>query len=596
MSDTPTADTPSSAPEAEYRVLARKYRPSTFADLIGQEAMVRTLTNAIAAGRVAHAFLLTGVRGVGKTTTARILARGMNCTGPNDEPDYGPTTDPCGVCAACISIADDRNVDVIEMDAASRTGVDDIREIIDGVRYRPTMARYKVYIIDEVHMLSKNAFNALLKTLEEPPAHVKFIFATTELRKIPVTVLSRCQRFDLRRLDAETLIAHFGKIAGQENVSIEDEALALVARAADGSVRDGLSLLDQAIATAAGPVTGEMVRGMLGLADRSITLDIFEAVMKGDAPLVLSLAEGQHGAGAEPAQIVEDLLSLSHWVTRIKVSKATLDRATVSETDRARGLAMAEALSMAALSRAWQILLKGLSEVKQAPNAVQAFEMVMVRLAYASSLPTPTDAIKMIVDGGAPARGTAQQTSAPQSSGGPTTALRAISGGGVAVVPQPAVAPQPAAAAQLIESPETIEVVALPEPDTQDEPTPEPPATYEDLVTHVAESRDMMLHAFLANEVGLVTYQPGMLEIHVPDESNREGIMRLQSFMQTVPGGPWSVVFSTAPGAASLRDQKISRRGDAAKAAMDNPTIKAVFDHFPEAVIESVRLPGEADE
>jgi DNA polymerase-3 subunit gamma/tau len=585
------ASGPSGGPEtaaADYRVLARKYRPTRFDDMIGQEAMVRTLTNAIAAGRLAHAFLLTGVRGVGKTTTARILARGMNCTGPDGDPNqgenYGPTTDPCGVCDACVSIAEDRNVDVIEMDAASRTGVDDVREIIDGVRYRPTMARYKVYIIDEVHMLSKNAFNALLKTLEEPPPHVKFIFATTELRKIPVTVLSRCQRFDLRRMDAETLIDHFRGICEKESVAIDDEALALVARAADGSVRDGLSLLDQAMATAHGPVTAEAVRAMLGLADRSVTFDIFEALMGGDAPKALALAETQHGVGADPAQIVEDLLSLTHWVTRIKISKATAERATVAEAERSRGVALSDALSMAALSRAWQILLKGLDEVRRAPDAVQAFDMVIVRLAYASSLPSPADAIKA-------ATGQTTAAASPDASpaggaspdgGAPQARLRAVSGGGGEAVGAPLTPP--------------ADAVAAPAADTQPAADADPaPETFADLVARVAASRDMLVHAFLTNDVGLVSYQPGRLEIHLTDESNREGLQRLHGVLKDMPGAPWSVVLSTAPGAAPLSAQKKERRAEAEQAALSDPTIKAVFEHFPDATIESVRLPDETD-
>ena len=414
--DPPPGEEPSPAPgaqmeaaaSAEYRVLARKYRPATFAGLIGQEAMVRTLTNAMASGRLAHAFVLTGVRGVGKTTAARIIARCLNCVGP--DASGGITPEPCGVCEHCRAIAEDRHMDVIEMDAASRTGVDDIRELIDGVRYRPTSARYKVYIIDEVHMLSKNAFNALLKTLEEPPGHVKFIFATTEVRKIPVTVLSRCQRFDLRRIDAETLAAHFKRIVEDEGAKVTDGALNMIVRAADGSVRDGLSLFDQAIAHSGGEVGEDQVRRMLGLADRTITFDLLDAVMKGDADKALRTLGQQYASGADPAVVLEDMLELTHWLTRIKVVPGAADAFGVPEAERVRGGEMAERLSMAAVARAWQMLLKGLGEVRLAPRPEQAAEMILVRLAFASGLPTPAEALKALGDGGG---------AAPAPAGGP---------------------------------------------------------------------------------------------------------------------------------------------------------------------------------
>ena len=357
------------AQPAPYRVLARKYRPTDFAGLIGQEAMVRTLTNAIQSGRLAHAFVLTGVRGVGKTTTARIIARALNCVGPDGQ--GGPTIDPCGVCEHCKAIAEDRHVDVLEMDAASRTGVNDIREIIEGVRYRPTSARFKVYIIDEVHMLSTAAFNALLKTLEEPPEHVKFVFATTEIRKIPVTVLSRCQRFDLRRVDIDVLAAHFAGIVAKESAQVEEAALRLIARAADGSVRDGLSLLDQAISHGAGLVTEAQVRDMLGLADRARVFDLFELVMRGQVAPALDQIGEQYSLGADPAVVLQDMLELTHWLTRLKISPDAADTAgTASETERVRGRQMAQTLGMAHLTRAWQMLLKGLQETRSDRKSV----------------------------------------------------------------------------------------------------------------------------------------------------------------------------------------------------------------------------------
>ena len=372
-----------------YRVLARKYRPETFADLIGQEAMVRTLKNAFAAGRIHHAFVLTGIRGTGKTTTARIVAKGLNCIGADGT--GGPTTEPCGVCEHCRAIAEGRHVDVLEMDAASRTGVGDIREIIDSVAYRAASARYKIYIIDEVHMLSTNAFNALLKTLEEPPAHVKFLFATTEIRKVPVTVLSRCQRFDLRRVEPEVMIDHLARVAGQEGAQVNPDALALIARVAEGSVRDAMSLLDQAISHGAGETTAEAVRAMLGLADRGRVLDLFEAVLAGNAAAALTELSAQYADGAEPGAVLRDLAEVTHWVSLVKVTPQAAEDPTVSPDERRRGVDLAGRLSLRVLARMWQMLLKALEEVAQAPNAMMAAEMALIRLTHAADLPPPDE-------------------------------------------------------------------------------------------------------------------------------------------------------------------------------------------------------------
>ncbi|MBU6475436.1 MAG: DNA polymerase III subunit gamma/tau, partial [Alphaproteobacteria bacterium] len=382
------------APEkpAEYRVLARKYRPQNFAELKGQDALVRTLTNAINSGRLAHAFMLTGVRGVGKTTTARIIARALNC-------EKGPTVNPCGVCDQCRAIAEDRHVDVLEMDAASRNGVDEIREIIDSVQYAPVSGRYKIFILDEVHMLSKAAFNALLKTLEEPPEHVKFVFATTEIRKVPVTVLSRCQRFDLRRIDADVLEKYFGEILAKEKVEAEQGAVALIARAADGSARDGLSLLDQAISREPQKITEEQVRGMLGLVDRSITLDLFETVMKGDSPASMTLLDSLYKSGADALMVLQDLLDLTHYLTKVRVAPDVAKNAALPEAERVRGLELAQSLSIPALTRTWQMLLKGVPEVQHAFNPQLALEMVIIRLLYVSDQPTPGDILKQLQDG-----------------------------------------------------------------------------------------------------------------------------------------------------------------------------------------------------
>ena len=380
--------------EQAYRVLARKYRPQSFSELIGQEAVVRTLSNAIATGRIAHAFILTGVRGVGKTTTARIIARALNCVGADGA--GGPTAAPCGECVHCRSIAEDRHVDVIEMDAASRTGVDDIRELTDGVRYRPVSARYKVYIIDEVHMLSKNAFNALLKTLEEPPPAVVFVFATTEIHKVPVTVLSRCQRFSLRRVPAELLVEHYRRVALAEGIEVEPAALALIARAADGSVRDGLSLLDQAIALCSGAVTETAVRDMLGVADRGQVFDLLETVLRGDAATALAQFDRLYQEGADPLLLLQDLLDLAHFLTRLKLAPTAGAGDPILEGDRERARPLADQLSMPALARVWQMLLKGLGEVQAAPSPVQAAEMVLVRLAYVADLPIPAELVRSV--------------------------------------------------------------------------------------------------------------------------------------------------------------------------------------------------------
>ncbi len=396
MTDLLGEESSQGAPETPYQVLARKYRPGTFSELIGQEPMVRTLKNAIEQGRLAHAFILTGVRGVGKTTTARLIARALNCIGPDGT--GGPTVDPCGVCDHCVAIAESRHVDVLEMDAASRTGVDDIREIIAAVRYAPGSARFKIYIIDEVHMLSRNAFNALLKTLEEPPEHVKFVFATTEIRKVPVTVLSRCQRFDLRRVDMATLCDYFADLAEREGVQIDADALTLIARAADGSVRDGLSLLDQAIAHGAGKADAEQVRAMLGLADRLLVMDLFEALMGGDIKGALANLQDQYEAGADPATIVQDLLELTHWVTQLKVAPDAAQAVGVPEAERSFGSEMANKLTMPTLTRTWQMLLKGLEETRLAPLPLSAAEMALIRVAYATDLPNPADLVRQLTD------------------------------------------------------------------------------------------------------------------------------------------------------------------------------------------------------
>src|SRR5690349_22243465 len=404
---------PEASESIPYRLLARKYRPTEFTTLVGQEAMVRTLRNAIATGRIAHAFMLTGVRGVGKTTTARIIARALNCVGADGK--GGPTVDPCGVCENCKSITEDRDVDVIEMDAASRTGVDDVRELIEGVRYRPVSARYKVYIIDEVHMLSEKAFNALLKTLEEPPPHVKFVFATTEIRKVPVTVLSRCQRFDLRRIDSAELAAYLASLADKEKVKIEESALALIARAAEGSARDSLSLLDQAIAHGEGElITADTVRQMLGLADRGRVLDIFEKLMAGKISEALTDLGALYDAGADPLAVMQDLLETTHFLTRVKVAPAAQGFFDGGSGEAKRAAELAAKLSVPSLTRAWQILLKGLFEVRDATRPISACEMALIRLAYAAELPPTDKLVKDLLE--RDGKGDARQGVTPSSS------------------------------------------------------------------------------------------------------------------------------------------------------------------------------------
>ena len=542
-----------STPAGDYRVLARKYRPSSFAGLIGQQAMVRTLTNAIGSGRLAHAFILTGVRGVGKTTAARIIARALNCA-------EGPTAEPCGVCEHCVAIAEDRHMDVLEMDAASRTKVEEMRELLDGVRYRPTSARYKVYIVDEVHMLSRHAFNALLKTLEEPPAHVKFVFATTEIRKVPVTVLSRCQRFDLRRVDAETLTAHFEGIAGKENATISAAALHLIVRAADGSVRDGLSLLDQAIAHGGGEVDEERVRAMLGLADRTVTFDLMDAVMTGDIAAALVLMADQYRSGAEPAAILEDMLELSHWLTRIKVVPEAAEGAGVPEAERVRGGVLAGKISMAALARAWQMLLKGLDEVRTAPSPLQAAEMVLVRLAYAADLPTPAEAVKALIDGGS------------------TTPVAPPSGGSSG--PSAPVATTTAVA------------VAVSPPETHAAPDP---TSLAEVVELLGVKREAMLRAQLVNDVHLIQFEPGRIEMRLGAAAPPELPNRLSRFLNEVTARRWTVTVSGEGGEATLHQQAEAAEAAAHAAAGAHPLVRAVLDTFPGAAIAEVRAAAPDD-
>jgi len=566
---------PAAATAAAYRVLARKYRPTRFEDLIGQEAMVRTLRNAFAVGRVAHAFMLTGVRGVGKTTTARIIARALNCTGPDGT--GGPTADPCGVCADCRAILADRHPDVMEMDAASRTGVDDVREIIEATRFLPMQARTKVFIVDEVHMLTRNAFNALLKTLEEPPAHVKFVFATTEIRKVPVTVLSRCQRFDLRRVGMAELVAHFARIAAQENAPIATGALELIARAADGSVRDGLSLLDQAIAhrdpdveADGGMIEADFVADMLGLADRSLVFDLMEAVMAGKPAAALAITDRAHEHGADLGVLLTDLLELLHTLTRIKSVPGLRDSTELPEAERTRGGALADSLSVPMLARAWQMLLKGVGEVEFAPDRRAAAEMVLIRLCHVADLPTPGDLVRRLSSATAPAE--APPAAPPPGSGG---GIRAVAGGAMAAAaPASSSAPAPA---------------NLP----TDAPSPAPlPATVRAMAALIAEQREAMLHAHLLHSVHLVRYAPPVIELRPEPDAPRDLAAKLSAFLARATGTRWTIALSTASGEPTLAEQ--GNAADAARrsSAADHPLVRAILEAFPGARIEGVHDPA----
>ena len=569
--------------DGPYRVLARKYRPTNFSDLIGQEALVRTVTNAIRTGRLAHAFLFTGVRGVGKTSTARILARALNCTGI--EGNDGPTAEPCGVCEHCLAIAEDRHVDVIEMDAASRTGVDDIRELIDGVRYRPTSARYKVYIVDEVHMLSKQAFNALLKTLEEPPPHAKFIFATTEVRRLPVTVLSRCQRFDLRRVDAATLAAHFEAVAEKENADIAPGAIRLIARAADGSVRDGLSLLDQAIAHGAGAVGETEVRDMLGLADRERVFELFAAVMKGEIASALDLLGEQYRAGADPIAVLEDMLELTHWLTRVKLVPAVADEPGIAEIERRQGQELTAELAMPELTRAWQMLLKGLSEARSAPHTLMAVEMALVRLAYAADLPSPADALRAL--DGAPSKSAppppapAEQTSATP----PPTAQEPAgeSGGGQTALAEER-APEQAAPEE--QQPEARTGGALGADIT----------CLEDIVALAGQHREVDLRHWLVSDVHLVRFSPGHIELRQNEIVLKPMAGELGEKLQAWTGRRWMVALSEEPGEPTLEERAAAKVAAKLRAAEDDPLVRQVLKIFPDAQISGLRESDESDD
>ncbi|MEG9884814.1 MAG: DNA polymerase III subunit gamma/tau [Hyphomicrobiales bacterium] len=561
-----------------YVVLARKYRPTTFAELVGQDAVVRTLANAFAAGRIAQAYMLTGVRGVGKTTTARLIARALNYTGPGDNPVAN--MDAPG--AHCTAILKARHPDVIEMDAASRTGVDDIRELIETVRYRPITARYKVYIVDEVHMLSKAAFNALLKTLEEPPEHVKFIFATTEARRVPLTVLSRCQRFDLRRLDAAALMAHFGKVARAERIEIDDEALKLLARAAQGSVRDGLSLLDQAIAYGEAKLDAACLRAMLGLADRSQVIDLFEAVMGGKIAEALNRFKTLHDLGADAINILSDMAETTHWVTRLKAAGPSDEFAHTRE-ERIHGENLARDLGVPALARAWQMLLKGMSEVNHAPNPVTAAEMVLIRMAYAAALPTPNEVIRTITQ--AAGNATAKPVSAPtppspvaETEPSPVSRHHTLSSHrSHESLTDKVPSPSPRAA-------------TLPERDRPGKAAKEQASltSFSDIATYIGDKRDVRLKMAVENSIRPVHFAPGRLEFALEKDAPAGLASELARKLQSWTGERWRVIVSGEAGEKPLAEQARERYDRLACKARDNAVVNAVFARFPHAEIIDV--------
>ena len=546
-----------------YRVLARKYRPASFDQLIGQDALVRTLRNAIDSNRIAHAFMLTGVRGVGKTTTARIIAKALNYTGADGT--AGPTTGSTDDCAVCQSIAEGRHPDVIEMDAASQSKVENIRELLDGVRYAPVSARYKIYIIDEVHMLSTSAFNALLKTLEEPPPHVKFIFATTEIGKVPVTVLSRCQRFDLRRVEIPVLESHYASIVEQEGAKAEPEAVQMIARAADGSVRDGLSLLDQAISLSPQGVTADQVKGMLGLADRGRVLDLLEHTLKGEIAEALDVFADLYRVGADPSVIMQDLLDLTHLMTRLRVSPKTRDMpAGLSPDAITRAADLAGKMSMPTLGRAWQILLKGLGEVNMAPNPLAAAEMVLIRLVYAADLPDPADLLKRIKDGTLTSAGIGGSVGAAGSRSSEPVALRSVAGGGG-----------------------TTMAIATPAPDDMPVPAANVAiAGLRDVVNLLEQNREMLWANQVMHFAHLVRIQDGRIELRIEPDADPKLAPELGRILTNLTGQRWMVSVSSSIGEPTLVQSDLAIKNQAADHARQNPIVAEIIALFPGATID----------
>ena len=537
----------------QYVILARKYRPQSFEDLLGQDALVQTLTNAIKNNRLHHAYILTGIRGVGKTSTARIIAKALNCIGPDGK--GGPTVHPCGVCENCRAITAGRHIDVMELDAASRTGVDDIREILDGVRYKPTNARYKIYIIDEVHMLSKNAFNALLKTLEEPPSHVIFIFATTEIRKVPVTILSRCQRFDLQRLTIEELMKMYHKIISAENIQAEEEALQLLAKAADGSARDATSLLDQAISLGLGNVKVDVVKNMIGLADRSQTFELFEALTSGKVDTVLSLLQNSYKNGANPTLILQDLINVTHLVAKTRIIPNSVDDSSLSEEERNFAKKMSVAVSIAVLSKIWQMMIKGLNEMQMAPVQVDALEMILIRIAYAANLPTPAEILNDVK------KNSSLAVSAPR--------------------PLPSVAPQVASTSS-----------AKPQ-ETQSSSTEggSKPSSFfspEELISYLESTRRLLIVYSLKSDVSFDTFEDGYIKMAVSDKISPDFILNLHKILENATGNPWKIDTYRGTLKQTLFQKENAKLEEERRDIMESPLVKAIMAEFKGARIETI--------
>jgi len=553
-----------------YQVLARKYRPQDFSALIGQEAMVRVLRNAFEKDRIHHAYVLTGVRGIGKTTTARIIAKGLNCIGADGT--GGPTVEPCGVCEHCAAIIDSRHVDVIEMDAASNTGIDDVREVIEAAKYRPAMARYKVFIIDETHMLSKQAFNGLLKTLEEPPEHVKFLFATTEIRKMPVTVLSRCQRFDLRRIEPERLIEHLADICAKESVEIESEALALVARAAEGSVRDALSLLDQAIAD--GGQDAAAVRTMLGLADRARVLDLFGMIMRGEAKEALEELRDQHRSGADPEATLRDLAETTHWLSTLKISPELVNDPALGADTAARGAEMAATLGMRVLARTWQMLLKAMEELARSPSAIMAAEMTIIRLCAVSDLPTPEELVRKLSEEGASGAGTPAPK--PDAGSAPPQARLSVAASNAAPAATPQTMPQAstAPAQDLSHLPQSFDAV----------------------VALISAKKDGELLYDVETGVRLISYTPGRIEFQPAVGARDDLAGRLVQSLSQWTDHRWFVSVGDGEGGATVSEARSEQMQSLEQRVRKNPLVAAGLELFKDAellVIPRKRLTGE---
>lgn len=541
---------------SQYVVLARKYRPQTFDDLLGQDALVQTLTNAIKNNRLHHAYILTGIRGIGKTTTARIIAKALNCTGKDGQ--GGPTIRPCGVCENCQAIAAGRHIDVMELDAASRTGVDDIREILDGVRYKPTNARYKIYIIDEVHMLSKNAFNALLKTLEEPPSHVKFIFATTEIRKVPITVLSRCQRFDLQRLSIENLMTLFTRILEKEQIAADNEALQIIAKAADGSARDGLSMLDQAISLGAGKVETGIVKNMIGLADRNQTFELFEQLVKGQTDALLGNIQEQYKNGANPLTILQDLVNITHMIAKAKIIPSSADEISLSENEKDLCKRLAPEISIAILSKVWQMLIKGISELAIAPVQIDALEMILIRIAYSANLPTPYELLNDVK----------KNSSLVSYSAAPAVSVRQES------VPAEKKNSNLSSPAPVAEVSATAGSAVFNKP--------------EDLIEYMENHKKILAACALKQDVSIHEFRDGYIKMTADSKIDTDFLMNLHKILLEATGKEWKIDSSHGALGETIAAKERAAEEEYKRNISEYPLVKAILAEFKGAKIETL--------